>query len=52
MENPSQMLPVSQLDWLDPEFNHSIAVSVSTPLMSLLLVLYHTVSYYSVLYYP
>jgi len=39
MDKLSQMLPVCQLDWLDPEFNHSVAVSVVALLFSLLLVL-------------
>jgi len=35
----SRMLPVWQLDWLDPEFNHSVAGSVAALLLSLLRVL-------------
>ena len=39
MDKLSWLLPVCQLDWLDPEFNHSFAVSVAVLLLCLLLVL-------------
>jgi hypothetical protein len=39
VEKLSQTLSVCRLDWLDPEVNHAVAVSVTGLLTSVLLVL-------------